>query len=204
MLSSNKCIHFGSRVFHLRENVYEPSDDSFLFGENLTVKCNERVLDLGTGCGMLGILAASNARQVVAVDINPHAVRCAKANAELNEVDGKMMFFQGDLFAPLSTEARFDVILFNAPYLPANLGKRTSWIERSWAGGKRGREVIDSFISSSKNHLASRGRVMLLQSTLSSVDRTFSALRGKGFGARIVAEKKLPFFESIVLIEARA
>jgi len=203
MLSPTKRIHFESYVFHIWENVYEPSEDSFLFAENLTVRHNDHVLDLGAGCGMLGIVAAVKAQEVVAVDINPYAVRCAKANAELNEVDDRMMFLQGDLFAPLCTEARFGVILFNAPYLPANLWKGTSWVERSWAGGKNGREIIDRFISASKSHLLPRGRVMLLQSTLSSVDKTLGAFRAKGFSPRIVAEKKLPFFESIVLVEAK-
>ena len=203
MLSPTKRIHFESYVFHIWENVYEPSEDSFLFAENLTVRHNDHVLDLGAGCGMLGIVAAVKAQEVVAVDINPYAVRCAKANAELNEVDDRMMFLQGDLFTPLCTEARFGVILFNAPYLPANLWKGTSWVERSWAGGKNGREIIDRFISASKSHLLPRGRVMLLQSTLSSVDKTLGAFRAKGFSPRIVAEKKLPFFESIVLVEAK-
>jgi release factor glutamine methyltransferase len=184
--------------------VYEPSEDSFLFAENLTVKRADHVLDLGTGCGLLGIVAAAQAREVVAVDINPNAVRCAQANARLNEVDDRIMFLQGDLFTPLSTKATFDVILFNAPYLPGRLKKGALWIERSWTGGRSGREVIDSLISSCRDYLASRGRVMLLQSTLSSVDRTLSAFRARGFSDRIVAEKKLPFFESIVLVEARA
>src|SRR3972149_4355762 len=81
MLSQPKRVYFGDFVFLVDENVYEPSEDSFLFAENLDVKEGERVLDMGTGCGIVGVLAARKACEVVAVDVNPHAVRCARENA---------------------------------------------------------------------------------------------------------------------------
>ena len=81
-----KRVHFGNYVFNVWENVYEPAEDSFLFAENLDVEKGAQVLDVGTGCGMLGILAAEKAGNVVAVDLNPYAVRCAKENAALNNV----------------------------------------------------------------------------------------------------------------------
>ena len=43
------------------EDVYEPAEDSFLFAENLDVEKGAQVLDVGTGCGILGILAAEKA-----------------------------------------------------------------------------------------------------------------------------------------------
>ena len=104
MHSLPKRVYFGDYVFSVWENVYEPAEDSFLFAENLNVHEGEEVLDMGTGCGILGILAAKKAKTVVAVDVNPHAVRCAKENAALNDVRSKMAFVQGDLFTPLSEE----------------------------------------------------------------------------------------------------
>ena len=83
MHSGSKRVFFGDYVFLVDENVYEPAEDSFLFAENLDVKEGERVLDVGTGCGILGIIAAKKAGEVVAVDVNPYAVRCAKENARL-------------------------------------------------------------------------------------------------------------------------
>ena len=74
------------------------------------------VLDMGTGSGICAVIAARHARRVVAVDINPAAVRCAKVNALLNHVEHKIDVRYGDLFAPVAGE-RFDVILFNPPFL---------------------------------------------------------------------------------------
>ena len=82
----SKRVHFGEYVFDIYDDVYEPAEDSFLFAENLDVKEGERVLDVGTGCGMLAVIAAKRAGGVVAVDLNPFAIRCAKSNSTLNGV----------------------------------------------------------------------------------------------------------------------
>jgi release factor glutamine methyltransferase len=202
MPSSTKSAHFGDYVFSVWENVYEPAEDSFLFAENLEVKAGESVLDMGTGCGILGILAAKKGCSVVAVDVNPYAVRCSRENAKLNNVRGKMAFIQGDLFTPLREAEEFDVILFNAPYLPADEHEADSWIGRAWAGGATGRRIIDRFISEAPRHLKWAGRVLLMQSTLADVAETVRRFAECGMSARVVAERTLPFFETIILFEA--
>ena len=203
MRLSAKRVYFGSYFFDVWENVYEPAEDSFLLAENLKVHEAETVLDMGTGCGMLGIIAAEKADAVVAVDINPYAVLCARENASLNKVQNKIYYVQGDLFTPLSDGFKFDVVLFNAPYLPAEENETESWIGRAWAGGATGRRVIDRFISEVPSYLKQRGRVLLLQSTLADVDETLLRLAASGVSARVVAECSLPFFETIKLVEAQ-
>lgn len=56
------------------------------------------VLDMGTGSGVGAIFAAQWARRVVAVDVNLAAVRCARINALLNEVEEALEVCLGDLF----------------------------------------------------------------------------------------------------------
>src|SRR5262245_51586685 len=52
----------------------------------------ERVLDLGTGSGIHGLLAARAGADVVAVDLNPAAVQAAAANARRNGLSGRVLF----------------------------------------------------------------------------------------------------------------
>ncbi len=199
-----KRVHFSDLSFDVNDDVYEPAEDSFLFAENLHVKECEAVLDLGTGCGILGVVAAKKAGSVLAVDLNPYAIRCAKENAKLNGVRGNIDFMQGDLFSALRIEVRFDLILFNAPYLPSEDGEAESWIGRSWAGGVNGRQVVDRFISEVPAFLKQRGRILLMQSTLTGVEETIRAFTQQNLKAQVIAEQKLPFFETLTLIEATA
>jgi release factor glutamine methyltransferase len=203
MSCSSKKVFFEDYVFHVAENVYEPAEDSFLFAENLPVGIAGRVVDVGTGCGILGVIAAVRADEVVAVDINPYAVRCAKENAELNHVAEKISFVQGDLFSPLRMVEKFDFILFNAPYIPLDGRDEDSWLARSWAGGDSGRNVIDRFIGEAPKRLEPNGEILLVQSTLCGVEETLSRFEKGRLRAEVVASQILPFFEQIVLIRAK-
>ena len=190
-------------AFDVWENVYEPAEDSFLFAENLNVPKDAQVLDVGTGCGLLGIVAAAKGGNVLAADLNPYAIRCAKHNSKLNHVQAKMGFLQTDLFTAFNGKAKFDLITFNAPYLPAPEHEAESWIGKAWAGGINGRQVIDRFISQAPLRLKLDGRILLMQSTLAGVEETINNFGSRNLRANVIAQQKLPFFETLTLIEAK-
>ncbi|RLI05528.1 methyltransferase [Candidatus Bathyarchaeota archaeon] len=193
-------MRFAGRVFYIFDYVYEPAEDTFLIAKHL--KVDGFILDVGTGCGILSVLAASKAKHIVAVDINPYAARCAKINAEVNGVSDKIDILIGDLFNPIHENLTFDTILFNAPYLPDEKRKESkSLIEYAWSGGKDGREVIDRFIQQAPKYLKPYGRILLVQSSLSDVEKTIREFRKRRLQARIIDEEKI-FFETISLIEA--
>lgn len=203
MSFSVKRATFRKCIFDIPDDVYEPAEDSFLFAENIEIEKGAQVLDIGTGCGILGILTAKEAASVVVVDLSPYAVRCAKKNSTLNDVHNKMVFMQASLLSAFTENAKFDLILFNAPYLPSMEGEEDSWMVRSWAGGINGRQVIDRFISQAPPHLKAFGRILLMQSTLANAEETIRKFEEINLEARIKAERKLPFFETLKLIEAK-
>ena len=205
MKSSRKKAFYDNLSFQVFEEVYEPAEDTFLIADYLAqaVKETDTVLDVGTGCGILAVIAAKKALKVIAIDLNPHAVECARSNVKTNRVSGKVDVRQGDLFKPLHKTEKFDLIIFNAPYLPSEPDEEKTWIGRAWGGGHSGREVIDRFIDEAPNYLRQKGRILLAQSTLANIEETITKFSQAGFEASVVAERKFPF-ETIVIIGAKA
>ncbi len=205
MKSSRKEAFYDDLVFQVFEEVYEPAEDTFLTADYLAqnVKETDTVLDMGTGCGILAITAAKKATKVIATDLNPHAVECTRFNAEANNVSNKVDVRLGDLFDSIQETERFDLIVFNAPYLPSELHEEETWLGRAWAGGKNGRQLIDKFVNEAPLYLRQDGRILLTQSTLTNIDGTILKFSEEGFQASVVAEKKFPF-ETIAVIYAKA
>jgi len=112
--------------------IYSPAEDSFLMLENMEIPKGSRVLDMGTGSGILAVEAAKFAKEVVAADINHDAVEELKNQGIPNIVP-----VHTDLFKNI--EGGFDLILFNAPYLPGEE-------DTIWSGGEKGRAIIENFL----------------------------------------------------------
>jgi ribosomal protein L11 methyltransferase len=75
------------------------------------VSPGDRVLDLGTGSGILAIAAARmGAREVIAVDTDDQAIENASENASLNGVEGRIRFRQGTTDP---TDGLFEVVAAN-------------------------------------------------------------------------------------------
>jgi len=203
MKPSRKRVFYDELTFHVFDDVYEPAEDTFLAADCLTqiVKEDDTLLDIGTGCGILAIIAARKAKKVIATDANPHAVKCARLNAKINEVSGKIKVRLGDMFQPIRKTERLDVIVFNAPYLPSSLEEQRTWIGRSWGGGPTGRQLIDRFISEAPHYLKRKGKILLVQSSLANIDETMEKFRETGLEAQVIAEKPVAF-ETIVVVQA--
>jgi release factor glutamine methyltransferase len=78
-----------------------------------------RVLDLGTGSGILAISVAhkQSTAYVTAADISPDALAIARQNAARHGVAARVRFVQGDLFTAVPEGEQFDAILSNPPYV---------------------------------------------------------------------------------------
>ena len=93
--------------------IYAPSDDSFLILEQVKKYAKGKVLDMCTGSGILAKAALEKTKDVTAVDIKEKAVNHCKKN--------KINVIKSDLFHKV--EGKFDLIIFNPPYLVSNSTK---------------------------------------------------------------------------------
>lgn len=181
--------------------VYSPAEDSFLLAraierENLQGRA---VLEIGCGSGFLTEIAARAGANVTAVDINPMAVEATKK--VLSEKKLAASVFLSDLFD--SVDGKFDLIVFNPPYLPESEDEPVGSDER-YSGGRTGRDVIARFIEKIKSHLKSDGKVLLLVSSLTGEQEVLSLFEKNGFSARAVERKKIEWEELIVLETERS
>ena len=182
------------------ELVYIPSDDTFLLAENLEIKEGQSVLEIGTGSGLVSMYASLLANNITATDINYNALELAEKNFKLNNINSIRLEF-GDLFEPIKNE-KFDVILFNTPYLPTDSNDIINDdLNYAFDGGLDGRNVIERFLNEAPNHLNDNGIIQMIQSSLSDTEKTLDKLDRLGFIPEIAKSERF-FFEEIVLINA--
>lgn len=178
------------------DGVYAPAEDTLLLAGTLDARPNENVLDMGTGTGVLGLIAAKTAKHVLAVDINDAALKCAKENALLNGVKN-MTTRKSDLFSNIPET--FDLIIFNPPYLPTEEREPRDEVSFAWDGGRSGRGVIGRFLKEVKDHLTEGGRILIVGSSLSNYEKTIDFLTLMEFSVSILTSKKLDFEELVVI-----
>lgn len=130
---------FGSTRFALRG----------LFSELTSL--GNRVLELGTGSGAIGICLADTGRDVTLLDIDPVAVECAKNNAAANNIP--VTAFQSDLFTAVG-EQKYDVIFFNIPLLDKEIAEPLEIISCDYGG-----ELLSRFLAEAPNYLLPNGQV---------------------------------------------
>lgn len=182
-----------------RKGVYEPREDSFLLSDNALDYTEQgfRVLEVGTGTGLLSLIVADKAKEVVGVDLNPQAVELSKRNADLNEIKN-VEFKKSDLFE--NVNGIFDLIIFNPPYLPSSEdGSRLPGREQ-WSGGEDGREIIRRFSSEARGYLKDTGKILVVVSSLTGLDEVKELFKDRGYTVETVNEKKLSW-ETLYLLE---
>lgn len=158
------------------------------------VAADAEVLDMGTGSGVCALFAARHARRVVAVDINPNAVRCAAINSLVNDLDSRIELRQGDLFAPVAGR-RFDLVLFNPPFL---FGTPKNARDAAW----RSSDLPQRFAAGLADHLKPSGAALVLLSSFGDACPRYEAeLRGRGFRLEVIARRRY-INETVTLVRA--
>jgi release factor glutamine methyltransferase len=185
--------HYRDLVLETSDDVYVPAEDSELLANH--VRASGHVLDIGTGSGIQALAAAKGAERVLGIDVNPKAVELATRNAKSNGITNAE-FRLSDMFS--NVEGRFDTVIFNPPYLPVS---EVGDLERSWSGGRMGRELIDRFIGVVKEHLNPGATIYLLVSSLNEPEHVIQELRSRGFEAEVIATDGL-FFEELHVLSA--
>lgn len=179
-------------------NIYQPAEDSYLLlkilednlPELIKQNPNLKFLEIGAGTGInlqTALEFGIKKENIFSCDINPEAVEhCSKLGFNC---------INSNLFEKI--KGKFDLIIFNPPYLPSSKfdnGKDTT-------GGKKGDEIIVRFLKELRIYLSKNGKALLLFSSLTpriNIDKELSNYK------KIFLEKKKLFFEEIYVLELKA
>jgi release factor glutamine methyltransferase len=150
---------------HVPEGVFPPQAMSQLLGRAVDqeVRQGERVLDMGTGCGVNALLAARQGAQVLAVDVNPASVAAAERNARAAGVADWIECRVGDVFEGI--EERFDLIVFDPPFrwfAPGDM------LDRAFSDD--GYATLRTFFEQVADHLGPDGRVLMFFGTTGDIE----------------------------------
>lgn len=175
---------------HVPPQVQPITPLSHLLGEAVIaeVEPGDRVLDMGTGCGVNAVLAARAGAHVVAVDINPEAVGAARENAKRNGVIDRVEAREGDVFDPLdpASEKSFDLVIFDPPF---------RWLEPrdllEMATADSGYRALRRFIREVRTYLSERGRVLLFFGSSGDLGYLRRLLDEEGFTVEELARETL-------------
>lgn len=182
------------------EEVYEPAEDSFLMLDalelDLTLIRNIKpllIIEIGSGSGIT-ITALAKAlghtAQYFATDINPYACDVTIKTSIQNNTQIEM--FEMDLFTNFRSNI-FDIIIFNPPYVVTESSEifLSNGIERSWAGGSKGREITDRVLMQVKNMLTDKGLFYLVTIEENDPNDICNIMKKQGFYFKMVIERKI-------------
>lgn len=175
-LSSHQTLdafEVGGLKFVCPPGVYHPTEFSstrFMYRGvfNELERFGPRVLELGTGCGAIGICLAAAGCDVTLVDIEPIAVECAVNNAQLNRI--RVRALCADLFDGVPGE-QFDSIVFNIPLLDKTVDRPIEVMACDPGG-----VLLTRFLAEAPHYLAPEGSVCVSVSNLGNREATFAAL----------------------------
>lgn len=103
------------------------TQDSFLLAEFVLFKATNRIIDLGTGTGIIPLLLARKGtmQELIGLELQPDLVQLAEKNIQQNHLQNRISVVHADIkqinrsFQP----NRFDIVISNPPYYPVGTGR---------------------------------------------------------------------------------
>ncbi|MDD2220279.1 MAG: methyltransferase [Desulfoplanes sp.] len=185
------------------------STDALLLACFADIKRGEIVVDLGTGCGVvgLGVLLRNSdlGIRIKGIDVEDEMVHAARANVRALEYDGQMEIFQGDVrdLGRIIPSACADVVVCNPPYRQPGRGKSCADALKTRARFEV-RATLPEFVAGAGFMLKNRGRIYLVY-LAEQLDLLFAAMQA----SQMVPKRVLPVHARpgeparLVLVEGR-
>jgi release factor glutamine methyltransferase len=188
---------FFSERFYVDERVLIPRPETETLVEEAIKFMQERkepvrVLDMGTGSGIIGIMCARNgANHVLCIDKSPAALDVARRNGAALHMEERPALLCSDLFASVKKAPLFDLVCANLPYISEEEWQdlmddvRLFEPEEALLGGQKGIEVYERFIADLRGRLSPGAAVLCEIGSSSQADMLCGMMKTIGFETAI-------------------
>ena len=171
----------GSLQILQKKKGYRFSIDAVLLSQFIRIRKSEKVIDLGTGCGILPLLLSqtTNAHSFVGVEIQKGLAELAKKNVVLNHFEHRISILNKDLrkLKEIFPPGSFHVVLSNPPYRKYRTGRVNPSMEKAIARHEI-KGTLEDLVSIASYLLPPKGRFYMIFPALRTVD-LLVALRSK-------------------------
>ncbi len=120
---------YGLKIIQKR-GYYRYSQDSLHLVDFASVKKNDEIIDLGTGCGVIALMIAKRGlgKRITGIEIQEELSEVARRSVALNGFRERIKIIEGDLreVSSLFTPSSFDYVITNPPYIEAISGTISS------------------------------------------------------------------------------
>lgn len=178
---------------HVTDSTFRPTTITTVLADALEVTAGETVIDVGSGSGILAILAAKlGAGRVIAVDSSADVREVGEENARRQGVADRIQFFQGDLFDALPEDLEADLIIGDVSGIPDELAAESGWFPSRTGGGPRGSELPIRMLEEARRWLRPAGRLLLPTGSLQDEAAILAVARSAYGQLRELASKMIP------------
>ena len=186
----------------MKEYVYEPSDDTMLLYRcalrALEPLSNAHCFEAGFGMGtlVLELATKSNVLSIDCSDINENAIRMLSDKIKLldDSIKNKISLSSKEYIDGFP-EKKYDLLLFNPPYLPADhTDRHLSLLEKnSLVGGKKGIETGLEFLKRALLHIHDNSVILVVASSHANIPLFEESARRLGYDISIMESNRIGF-----------
>lgn len=167
------------------QKPYKPSSLTELLASKIEIRKNSIAADIGTGCGILAILASKlGAKKAYAIDIDESCRKPIEVNSKANNL-GNVVFLKGNMLNPLKEKA--DVIIASLPQMPSS-----SKIDMHRHGSADGTKFNAELIKNAPKYLSRKGVLFFSLMSISNPIKILKLLEKK-FHVSIAAAREREF-----------
>ncbi len=156
----------------------------------------KNLADVGTGSGILALLAARSGAVVTALDVDPVAVACASLNAGRNKLEDRVNVVASDVFDRAEPGRRFDLVVTNPPFYPRAARDAA---DHAFAAGV-GNGFFAKLAESLPGRLVEGGALVMIQSSDADFEPIGRMFEERGYRSQVVGRRR-GLFETLTIRE---